>query len=291
MRRAELERTLLRTEPFGDTVNQSFYVPRAATERVLAALIECGREPARPAVLVGPPGVGKSMLLRIAGERLAGPELRVSPVLPAFDAEGLSLWILEDLQSERFDDPLFAFEAYLAHLRAVDSGILLLVDDLYAMPLDAMRWLAHQIANSKGELRLIASAADDPDSTERIALLGPACEVILHDSKMEDDESHAYVRERLLHARAPGITRAVFDASTVSDLHARSGGNPRELNALATKLLATLEGHSKGTSPIARAESEVERAGGSSRLSESFRSAGRFARGALDGLRRPSRRR
>jgi type II secretory pathway predicted ATPase ExeA len=272
-------------------VNPAFYVPRAATERILASLIDCGSEPTRPAVLVGPPGVGKSMLLRIAGERLEGPGLRVSPVLPALDAEGLCLWILEDLQSDRFQDPVFAFEAYLAHLREIDSGIILLVDDLYAIPLEAMRWLAHRVANSKGELRLIASAADDPDSTERIALLGPACEVILHGSNMQVDESQAYVRERLRHAHAPGLTRALFDSSTVADLHEQSGGNPRELNAVATRLLATLDADSKPTTPIASEESRAGRGRRSSRLSVSFRSAGRIARGALDGLRRPTGRR
>jgi type II secretory pathway predicted ATPase ExeA len=265
MRRDGLDTTSLRTDPFGDTVNPSFYVPREATERILAELMDCGSEPAHPAVLVGPPGVGKSLLLRLVGKRLEGLGLRVSLVHPALDTEGLCLWILEGLGGTRFQDPVFAFEAYLAHLRESGSGILLLVDELYAMPLDSVRWLAHCVANSKGELRLIASALDEPSSAEKIALLGPACETILHGSPMYSDESQEYVRERLHHAGAPEATRALFDPSTVADLHERSGGNPRELNAAAARLLR-IAADSKKALPTARGEIGAGRERGPSRL-------------------------
>jgi type II secretory pathway predicted ATPase ExeA len=155
------------------------------------------------------------------------------------------------LRSTRFQNSVFAFEAYLAHLRETGSGILLLVDDLSAMPLESVRWLARLAANSKGELRLIASASDDPASAERIALLGSACEAILHRSPMQDEESQAYVLERLRRARVSGVTRALFDPSTVAKLHDLSGGNPRELNAAAARLLAAIEAVPRMDFPVA----------------------------------------
>ena len=57
-------------DPFGDCVSPALYVMREATERALAELADCGLEPARPVVLVGPPGIGKSLLLQLTRKNL-----------------------------------------------------------------------------------------------------------------------------------------------------------------------------------------------------------------------------
>jgi type II secretory pathway predicted ATPase ExeA len=226
-----------RIDPFGDTANPSLYVPREATERALIELVECGTEPARPAVLLGPPGIGKSLLLRRVEESIQDIEYRVFLAYPCLDTKGLCMWVLDSLRSPPFEDPVFAFEAYLAHLREVGSGLLLLIDELCAMPPDTLHWLSRYLLTSKGEFRLIASALDDPHSLERIAPLGPACETILVESPMQPEESAQYVRERLALAGVPESIRARFDQTTVAELHRLSGGNPRELNAAATRIL------------------------------------------------------
>jgi general secretion pathway protein A len=224
-------------DPFGDTVSPSLYVARKATERALIELVECGTEPARPAVLLGPPGIGKTLLLRHVEESIPGIGYRVFLAYPSLDIDGLCAWIVNGLGSPRFEDPVFAFEACLAHLREVGSALLLLVDDLRAMPLETVRWLSRRALTSKGELRLIASALNDRHSLEKIAPLGPACETVLIESPMQPDESTRYVRERLELAGAPESTRARFDQTTVAELHRLSRGNPRELNAAAARLL------------------------------------------------------
>jgi type II secretory pathway predicted ATPase ExeA len=211
-------------------------VVRAATERALAALSECACEPARPAVLVGPPGTGKSLLLRLAAERLVGThgiEARAFLDYPLLDIPGLCMWVFDGIRSPHFEDPVYVFESYLGHLRAKGSSLLLVIDDLSGMPLETVNWLARHAAASKGELRLIAAALDLPSAYERIARLGPACETILMDFPMQAEESSEYVRERLRHADAPERTQARFDPATVSELHRISGGNPRELNTAA----------------------------------------------------------
>jgi len=227
-------------DPFGDTVNTALYVAREATEHSLAALVVCAREPARPAVLVGPPGIGKSLLLRLAEQRLEGIGPRVFLPYACLDPDGLCTWILDRLRSPRFEDPVFAFEAYLSHLREIGSGLLLLLDDFFTMPLETVRWLGRCALNSKGELRLIASALDDPRSHERIASLGPGCETILLESPMQPGESTEYVHERLRQAGAPEAARSRFDPATVAELHRLSEGNPRELNSTAARLLIAL---------------------------------------------------
>jgi hypothetical protein len=148
------------------------------------------------------------------------------------------MWVLDGLRSPEFEDPVFAFEAYLGHLRETGSCLLLLIDELSGMPLETVRWLGHLIANSKGELRLIATALENPLAYERIMPLGPACETIVLDSPMQPEESAEYLHRRLQRANAPEGIRDRFDPATVAELHRISGGNPRELNTAAVRLLA-----------------------------------------------------
>jgi type II secretory pathway predicted ATPase ExeA len=225
------------TDAFGDAVSPSLYVAREATERALAELVDCALEPARPVVLVGPPGVGKSLLLRLAGKRVDDVRARIFIPYPSLDPDDLCSWILNGLGSARFEDPVFAFEGYLGHLRETGSVILLMVDDVHAMPLETTRWLGRRTVTSKGEFRLIASALQGRSFEETIALLGPACETVLMESPMQPDESSHYIRERLRLSGALGSTRSRFDRTTVAELHRLSGGNPRELNAAAARLL------------------------------------------------------
>jgi len=215
-------------------------VARSATERTLAELSECASEPARPSVLVGPPGIGKSLLLRLAADRLEGThgiEARAFLTYPLLDVPGLCMWVLDGLGSPRFEDPVFGFESYLGYLREKGTSLLLLIDDLSEMPLETVHWLAGFVAGSKGELRLIASALDNPATYQRLARLGPACETILLNRPMQPEESSEYVRERLRRSDAPECTRSRFDPDTVSMLHRISEGNPRELNAAAVRHL------------------------------------------------------
>jgi len=225
-------------DPFSDGVTPYLYVTREATERALTGLVHCATEPARPAVLVGPPGIGKSLLLRLAAERVRDIGTRVFVPYPIVEPSDLCNLILNELGSPRFEDPVFAFEAYLGHQREIGSGLLLVVDDMHVMPPTTIRWLGHRVVMSKGEFRLIAGALDDPCSEENIALLGPACETVAMRTRMRPDESERYIRERLRLARVPDAIRARFDRSTVAELHLLSGGNPRELNAAAAKIVS-----------------------------------------------------
>jgi type II secretory pathway predicted ATPase ExeA len=221
-------------DPFGEVSSPSLYVMRDATERALSELVGCGSE---PAILVGPPGIGKSLLLQVAAKSVEGVGPCVFVSFPSLDTKNLCCWILDELRCPRFEDPVFAFEAYLAHLREIGTTLLLQIDDLHLMPAETIASLGRWVVASEGELRLIASAINDPQDGARFAPLGPACRRVAIQSPMEQEESSQYVHGRLDLAGAPEATRKRFNRSTVSKLHRVSGGVPRELNLAAAELL------------------------------------------------------
>jgi type II secretory pathway predicted ATPase ExeA len=130
------------TDPFGLTADPERYVPRAATEQALAALEPTLREGRRPAALVGPPGLGKTLLLHLAGRRL-GDRLRVV-YLPyaALPLDELCAWALSLLGFSQSEDTIGDLVQMAREQHARGSGLLLLIDDASAMPLPTARKLA-----------------------------------------------------------------------------------------------------------------------------------------------------
>jgi MSHA biogenesis protein MshM len=221
-----------RSDPFALTPDTSAYVPREATERALDALAAAVRR-GDPALLVGAPGVGKTLLLHLLAER-AGAGLR--PVYlpnPRLEPSELCAWVATGFGAPAGeDDPSLLMRAWLGHLREQDAGCLLLVDDADAMPDATLRWLAALAAESRGALRLALAALDGPAAANLTRLLGGAAAVRL-DAPLTAEESAEYVAWRLRHADAPEPLRALFDATALAALHRVAAGNPRRLHLAA----------------------------------------------------------
>jgi type II secretory pathway predicted ATPase ExeA len=234
-------------DAFGETSNPADYVAREASDLALSKLEWCVSA-GQPAALVGPPGLGKTLLLRLLVERTA-PKLR-SMFLPygALDLRELCAWALGLLDEPASDAPLQAL-VWLARSRARDgSGLLLLIDDASAMPIATARGLGEAIVHAEGGLRVVLAAADDAAASRVVAAMHPDTLEVRLSEVMTLAETQRYLHGRLELRRAPAIAKARFDAPTVERIHRLSGGVPRRIHDLAVTLLGDVPSGVSSTS-------------------------------------------
>jgi type II secretory pathway predicted ATPase ExeA len=233
-------------DPFGLTADPQGYVPRDATEAALAALVATLREGRRPAALVGPPGLGKTLLLHLVAQRL---DDRLRPVyLPyaALPLDELCGWALSLLGFSHSDDTIGDLIQTATQLLARGSGLLLLVDDAGAMPLATTRKLGDLVAASRGALRLVVAAAEGPTASRMLAATGANVHVVRLLEPMSAAETGRYIAARLARAGIPLDMAARFDDAALASIHRLSAGIPRRVHGVASAVL-------RGVSPEAGA--------------------------------------
>ena len=123
---------------FGETANPDEYIPRDACEEALAALEGAVFDRCEPAALIAPPGMGKSLLLRVFAQRV---EHRIDVVELAYGAmpfDDLCEWTLRLLGAEVAAEP----REQLAHWLK-DRDLLLAIDDASSLPHETTTALAN----------------------------------------------------------------------------------------------------------------------------------------------------
>jgi type II secretory pathway predicted ATPase ExeA len=212
------------------------YVPREASDRALRDLLECVGRPDRPAALLAPAGLGKTLLLHLLASRLP-PALRAvyvpNPVLTPAD---LCAWTLGCLGSPSWSDPIAVVAAYAEHRAACGGALVWLVDDAHSLPEETARWLGHVLARSGGALRLVVAAVED-ERGKALDALGTLVRIDALAQPMERGETASYVFERLVR----GCVRAELRArckDALDVVHDTSAGVPRQVSAVCSMLLA-----------------------------------------------------
>ena len=224
-------------DPFGLTADPDSYVPRDATERALGALVKTLRDGRRPAALIGPPGLGKTLLLHLAGQRLNDRLRSVYLPYAALPLDELCAWALSLLGFSQSDDTIGDLIQTASNLFARGSGLLLLVDDGGAMPLATARKLGDLVAASRGALRLLVAAAEGPTASRMLAATGANIHLVRLLEPMNEEETLRYVTARLARAGIPDDVAARFDAATLQSIYRLSAGIPRRVHSVASNVL------------------------------------------------------
>jgi len=219
-------------DPFGLTADPGAYVARAACETALAELERLVRS--MPIVaLSGPPGIGKTLLLRVLEQRLAGSLRCVYVPYGALEFAELCELVLGLLEPAHIGA---SPEAELA-AAARRTPLLLLLDDANAIPLTTLRALvafAHSLA---GALRVLAVPVDDARAGRVLAALGPALGHVRLAEPMNAAETARYVEARLARGDASDPAIASLTADRVGWLYRQSAGIPRRLHQLIAWIL------------------------------------------------------
>jgi type II secretory pathway predicted ATPase ExeA len=132
---------MLLPDPFALTPDPAVYLPRPATEAALADVLRSVNNSRTRTALIGPPGLGKTLMLHLIAVRAEDKFKTVYLPYAALPPEELSAWALNLLGAPETSDPVAVLCSSAKRLRERGFPLLLTVDDAGAMPVATARWM------------------------------------------------------------------------------------------------------------------------------------------------------
>lgn len=232
----------LTKRPFESCGELSDFYPCEAQEAALFKLRYAVENRRGAAVLAGPAGTGKSMLLQLFHASIAEWQRPfVHLVFPQMSSRDLLVYLAEQLGAPQADPPRHTIEESVRRLEfmlgqnakqgrhaviAIDEAHLL--EDCGA--LETLRLLLNFEYEGQptltlllvGQMGLVSAVGRSPSLEERVAVKALV-------RTLTAEETAAYLQHRM---RAAGATRAIFTPAAIEALHYLGHGTPRQINRL-----------------------------------------------------------
>jgi type II secretory pathway predicted ATPase ExeA len=249
----------LARRPFGGGCDARAYYPGEAHQGSLLKLRYAIESRCGAALLVGAPGTGKTLVVRLLAERLCDEFLpRVHLTFPQMTVAELAAYLAVELGADgvasgpapSLDRTIRAIEGRLAENAAAGKHAVVIIDEAHLLDatrtFEALRLLLNYEHDGRpaltivfvGQTSLLPTLARIPALEQRLAV-----KCLLR--RLSRDETHAYVQHRLREADGPSD---LFEPDALDALHAITHGVPRDINRLGD--LALLLGYSDEASSI-----------------------------------------
>lgn len=241
----------LATKPFEPAAGRTQFFSSESHEAALLKLRYAVENRRGAAVLAGPSGVGKTMLVQLFRSELPDsyrPQVHV--VFPQMSSRDLLVYLAEQLGAPTPESPRYTIEESVRRLEttlrdnaAKGRHAVLVIDEAHLLEdcgaLETLRLLLNfEAAGSPmltliltGQMSLVSAIGRLPSLEERVAV-----KALVRSFTIE--ESTAYVKHRLAAASA---AREIFTPDALESLHYLGHGIPRQINRLAD--LALLVGY------------------------------------------------
>jgi len=244
----------LAIDPFCSAANPAHYVARPATEEALAALRAALEAGPGAIALVGPGGIGKSMLVRVLETRLAGEYTFVCLQATPPSRDQVCEAALHALGDAPGPDVCGALALRAALLARRGRPLVLVLDAVETLLPDALPALSELPLT---ELRAVMVASHREGLEPALSAFGPELRRISLDAPLSRAENEEYLRARLEHADAPPELRARLHAEAL-DLWRASRGNPQRLHAEVSQVQLELWRATAAEPLLQRLEAESE---------------------------------
>lgn len=236
----------MQKRPFAATPVAGVFYPAAAIEAARQAVARCIERAEGPAVVLGPAGTGKSLLLarlaqefasqfdvvHLAGGRISSVRALLQNVLFELKlpfrnlSEGeLRLMLLDRLEPSGRSS----------------HGLLLLVDEAHVLPtklIDELRMITNLVRGGEPRVRLVLAGdvrLEERLANPRLASFQQRVAARCYLQSLNREETAGYVREQLTLAGAqPG---EIVSDETLASIHRVSDGVPRLINQLCDHAL------------------------------------------------------
>lgn len=223
-------------DPFPAATGVASYVPRADFQQALAYLSAKLTETPSWVGICGPPGVGKTLFLRLLLDRCPGLEPVYVPSA-LFTPSELERWIAAASRAGR---------AGASRLRNPERPLLLAIDDGDLASPELVEWVT-RLCGPSSPARAAIAWSETGASRTPAALVGCATRVFLE--PLELSAIGPYVEALLDRAEATPEQRSLFQGDALQRIALASAGNPRAIHRLANAALVAHAWRRRADSP------------------------------------------